>query len=301
MTVENLRCFMILAQELNFTRAAEKAHVSQAAMSRKISSIEAELSARLFIRNHHEVGLTSAGQEFYSQISPILEAYQTAVIRVQNADRGVRDTIQIGVGVYEHSLLLPVIREFIREDSVSKINCVQYKYRDLLEEFELDHLDLIVTSDQLLDMVPQENLEKVLIHDHPWCIALNRDNPLAQSDPVMMNRLGDQNVITMHEGSINMVRSAFQGRFPLTSLDYVNTHETKLMLINAGRGVGFIPDFINVSLYQDVVTRSLEPLYRPRKYYAICKKANSNPFAHRLAQLLGEYYRPSLWLQELLP
>ena len=72
------------------------------------------------------------------------------------------------------------------------------------------------------------------------------------------------------------------------------------MLINAGRGVGFIPDFVDVSLYRDVVTRSLDPLYRPRKYYAICKKTNSNPYAHRLTQLLGDYYRASLWLQELL-
>ena len=84
MTIENLRCFLILAQELNFTRAAAKAHVTQTAMSRKILSIEEELSIKLFERTHHRVSLTNAGQEFYYQISTMLKSYDTAVTQAQN-------------------------------------------------------------------------------------------------------------------------------------------------------------------------------------------------------------------------
>lgn len=301
MTIENLRCFLILAQELNFTRAAEKAHVTQAAMSRKISSIENELSVRLFVRNHHQVGLTSTGQEFYNQIRPLLGDYDAAVLRAQNVDKGFRDSIQIGVGIYEHALLLPVIRDFVCQFPIPKLNCVQFKYRELLEQFERDQLDLIVTSDQFLHTVSQDDLELLLLHDSPWCLALNRNNPLAGEDPVSMDKMHTQNVITMNEGNINMVRTAFRRYFPLSSIDYVNSHETKLMLVNADRGVAFIPSFVDVSPYPEVVTRGLNPLYRPRKYYVIIKKSNINPYAHQLARLLGDYYRPKLWLQEFSP
>lgn len=52
MTIENLHCFVALAKELNFTKAAQRSHITQAAMSRKISSIEDELGIRLLDRNH---------------------------------------------------------------------------------------------------------------------------------------------------------------------------------------------------------------------------------------------------------
>lgn len=299
MTIENLRCFVTLAQELNFTLAAKKAHITQTAMSRKISSIESELSVKLFTRDHHQVGLTSAGQELYIQVLPLLEDYDAAVVRVQNIDKGLRDTIQIGLGVYEHTLLLPVMKIFTRRYPVQKLNCVQFKYRELLDEFERDRLDVIVTSDQFLHTVSKENLEMVLLHNHPWRLILHQNNPLAKADPVEMDQLCSQNIITMNEGSISVVRGIFRQWFPLSSIDYVNSYETKLMLVNADRGVGFIPSFVNVSSYPDVVTRGVSPFYRPRKYYAVIKKSNSNPYAHQLVQMLEEYYSNTLWIREL--
>lgn len=299
MTIDNLRCFSILARELNFTRAAEKAHVTQTAMSRKISSIEAELSIKLFERDHHRVNLTSAGQEFYNHIQGVLEDYEAAVIHAQNMEKGVRDSIQIGVGVYEHALISPVIRNFVESNPISKLNCVQFKYRELLEVFEQDRLDLIVTSDQFLYSVDQDSLELILLHDSPWRLVLNRDDPLARNEVVDMIDLRTKNIITMNQGSINMLRSLFRPWFSLASIDYVNSWETKLTLVNAGRGVGFIPAFVDVSHYPDIVMRDLHPFYRPRKFYAVIKKSNSNICAHQLARALGEYYQSTLWLREL--
>lgn len=298
MTIDNLKCFITLAHELNFTRAAEKAHITQTAMSRKISSIENELSVQLFIRDHHSVVLTSAGQEFYSQIQPILENYYDAVVLVQNVDKGLHDLVKIGVGVYEHALLLPVMGAFAQQFPVQKLNCVQFKYRDLLNEFEQDRLDMIITSDQFLYTVNQDDLEMVLLHDHPWYLALHRNNPLAKQDTINMEMLHSQRIITMHEGSIHAIRSEFRPFFSLSSFDHANSHETKLMLINVNRGVGFIPSFVNISPYSEVVTRNLSPLYRPRKYYAIIKKGNNKIYAHHLIRILHEYYDLKLWLRE---
>ena len=298
MTIDNLRCFAILAQELNFTRAAEKAHVSQTAMSRKISSIEGELSVQLFERSHHRVNLTAAGQEFYNHIKSVLEDYETAVTHAQNTEKGVRDSVQIGLGIYEHALLTPVLREFVARYPISKLNCVQFKYRELLESFEQDRLDLIITSDQFLHTVDQDDLDLILLHDSPWMLILNRNDPLAQSEVVDMADLCSKNLITMNQGSINTLRSMFRPWFPLASIDNVNSWETKLTLVNAGRGVGFIPAFLDTSQYPDVVVRSMHPHYRPRKFYAVIRKNNTNIYARQLVKDLGEYYKPQLWLHE---
>ena len=53
MTIENLECFITPAQELSFTKAAERLNLSQTTLSRKIASVEDELQVTLFLRNHH--------------------------------------------------------------------------------------------------------------------------------------------------------------------------------------------------------------------------------------------------------
>lgn len=65
MNLDNVKCFISLAECLNFTKAAEKEHMTQTSMSRKISGLEEELGVRLFYRDNHQVILTDAGSEFY--------------------------------------------------------------------------------------------------------------------------------------------------------------------------------------------------------------------------------------------
>ncbi|WP_294855205.1 LysR family transcriptional regulator [uncultured Oscillibacter sp.] len=299
MTIDNLECFVTLAQELSFTKAAERANISQTAISRKIASVENELQVSLFLRNHHKVELTNAGREFYNKTVRMLQEYQNSVVQAQNVQKGVRDTIQVGFGVYEHVLLQPVIQQFFRKYPVPRINCLQYKYKELLDELMRDHIDIIVSSDQFIATVPRDKLVLALLHDRPWVLALNKDNKLAANDVINLAALENENVITMHEGSISTVRSAFRGMVPFCSIDYVNSFEAKLMLINAARGVGFIPSFVDTSRYENIVTRGVDPLYRPRRYYAIYKKENSNPHTQVLFNMLASYYEGTLWMPKV--
>lgn len=294
MTIENLRCFLILADELSFTKAAKKAHVTQATMSRKINTIESELGIQLLSRDHHSVALTPIGRELSSLIRPILENYDSAISRVQNLSKGVSDVIRVGIGIYEHQLLFPVMQKFLKQNPISQIDFVQFKYRELLEEFNRDHTDMIISSDQFFDLLTVDDAEKILIHNHPWVLALNKNNPLAKNDPIDLVNLQDQNIITMNVNSLITLVNCFKGHFRPSSADYVNSHETKLLLINAARGVGFIPEFVDVSIYPDVVTRNLVPFYRPRQFYVVYRKSNPNQYVHRLAEMLHDYYLPTL-------
>ena len=65
MTLNQLECFSVLAQRLNFTQAADDLFMSQPALSRTISALEGELGVRLFDRNSRSVALTPAGRAFY--------------------------------------------------------------------------------------------------------------------------------------------------------------------------------------------------------------------------------------------
>ena len=67
MNLENMKCFISLAECLNFTKAADKEHITQTSMSRKISSLEEELNVRLFYRDNHSVVLQMPGGSFISR------------------------------------------------------------------------------------------------------------------------------------------------------------------------------------------------------------------------------------------
>ncbi len=89
MELRHLRYFEAVAGLLNFTRAAERLHVAQPALSRQIRSIEEELGVKLFERDHAHVRLTDAGRTFYPHVRRLLAQVDSAVAAVQEVKAGV--------------------------------------------------------------------------------------------------------------------------------------------------------------------------------------------------------------------
>lgn len=88
MELRHLRYFQAVAEHLNFSRAAERLHVAQPALSRQIRDLEAELGVQLFDRNRVRVQLTDAGRTFYTHTCKILAQIDVAVGSVHDTTRG---------------------------------------------------------------------------------------------------------------------------------------------------------------------------------------------------------------------
>lgn len=83
MEIRHLRCFMALAEELHFARAAAKLHIEQSPLSRTIKELEEELGAQLFIRNTRSTRLTRAGL--------MLMEHRTSGVRILATGAGLRE------------------------------------------------------------------------------------------------------------------------------------------------------------------------------------------------------------------
>jgi DNA-binding transcriptional LysR family regulator len=95
--VQDLRYFLAVAEELNFTRAAtERLFVSQPALSKQIRQLESVLRARLFERDRRTVTLTTAGVELVPRARRIVEAWDEAQRAVSQAAASETATLTVG-------------------------------------------------------------------------------------------------------------------------------------------------------------------------------------------------------------
>jgi acetyl esterase/lipase len=82
--LRHLRAFVAVAEELNFSRAADRLHMSQSALSRQISSLEKLIGCSLLRRSTHRVELTLAGEALLERTHTLLEDVNEAITRTQS-------------------------------------------------------------------------------------------------------------------------------------------------------------------------------------------------------------------------
>jgi DNA-binding transcriptional LysR family regulator len=94
--LRQLRAFVAVAEELNFTRAAERLHLGQQAVSKSVGQLERELGVELLERTTREVRLTPAGVALLESGRDALAAADAAFDRAQAVGRGLAGTVRIG-------------------------------------------------------------------------------------------------------------------------------------------------------------------------------------------------------------
>ncbi len=97
MEFRHLRCFLAVAEELHFARAAEKLHVDQSPLSRTIKELEEELGAQLFTRTTRSTRLTAAGHRFLEHVPRIFAAMEQARDSVKSAVNGFNGQLRIAL------------------------------------------------------------------------------------------------------------------------------------------------------------------------------------------------------------
>jgi DNA-binding transcriptional LysR family regulator len=106
----DLRYFTAVAEELSFTRAAERLFISQPALSKQIRMLEKQLGVVLFERDRRTVRLTAAGEALLPHARAVLTAWQAAEAAVEEAKTAERGTLVVGMSTGPGRGLLPALR-----------------------------------------------------------------------------------------------------------------------------------------------------------------------------------------------
>jgi len=107
MELRHLRYFIAVAEELSFTRAAQKIRLAQPSLTRQIRNLEEEIGVRLINRSHNQVALTEEGKRFLFDAKKVLAMCTESIVAVRLMSQGESKQLNIGYVANLHYSLLP--------------------------------------------------------------------------------------------------------------------------------------------------------------------------------------------------
>ena len=116
MEIRHLRCFLAVAEELHFARAAERLHMEQSPLSRAIKELEEDLSEQLFVRTSRSTRLTRAGNLFLEHVPRIFMALQQARDSVKASANGFHGQLRIALSDGMTPSRLPALLALCRQE-----------------------------------------------------------------------------------------------------------------------------------------------------------------------------------------
>ncbi|MGW2489182.1 LysR family transcriptional regulator [Streptomyces sp. NPDC001606] len=286
--VRDLRYFVTVAEELHFTRAAERLYVSQPALSKQIRALERHLGAELFRRDRHGVGLTAAGEALLPHAREVLAAWTAGAAAVEAAKAAQRSTLVVGMSTSPgRGGLLPAVRSrFTAAHPQVTVRLRQMSWDDPTAGLADGGADVAFVW---LPLPEQERYDWTVVAEEPRLLALPETHPLAARTEIDFADLLDEPFLALPR-SAGVLRDhwlaldARGGRPPRIGAEIAGAEETYEALL-AGLGVCLVA-VGNAPLITlgGVVTRPVRGLAPSRYVLAWRREDGTRPLVRDYAE-----------------
>ena len=144
MNFSNLKYFLVASEEMNITKAAQRLHISQQALSNHISKLEHELGTPLFERTP-SLSLTYAGRRLIEASTQILDIQAQFLTEVDDINQNARGELTIGITYTRGQAILPlVLPKFMKEHPYIDVRIEEANAKDLEESLQHGFVDLVI-------------------------------------------------------------------------------------------------------------------------------------------------------------
>ncbi len=281
MNTTQIRCFLALADTLNFTKAAARLYMSQPGLSRQIASLEQELNTQLFIRGQKGVATTPAGALLARELGEIHEAQQQLVRRVQTVGQGYTGELSLGLleGQWMGAELTEVFREFMKKHPNIDLRISKGSFGELRRLLQEGRIDAAFTL--RFELEDMDGVDYRVYDPDTAVFAVSRRLPLGQKEQITIEDMLQETLLMIapddcragYEQSLAHFRSAANG--PLTIRQAPNL-TTMMLWIELGLGIGVINHRSSIASNPDIRLIHEVPL-GDASTCLVWQKENSNP------------------------
>ncbi|MEV5530731.1 LysR family transcriptional regulator [Streptomyces prunicolor] len=238
--VRDLRYFVAVAEELHFTRAAEKLYVSQPALSKQIRALERQLGAELFRRDRQGVALTAAGAALLPYAERVLAVWAEGAAALAEVGAAERSTLVVGMSTSPgRGGLLPAIRSrFTAARPEANVRLRQVSWADPTAGLADGDADVAFVW---LPLPDAERYGWTVVAEEPRLVALPDTHPLAARAEVDFADLVDEPFLALppDAGPLRdhwLALDERGGQLPRIGAEIASTEETYEALV-AGLGI----------------------------------------------------------------
>lgn len=245
MNTMQLECFLAVADNLSFARAAEQLHVTQPAITHQINSLENELQAKLVRRTTRIVELTPDGRTFLGYAKNILKATHFAKKRLSEHHQDYIQTFSIGChNPSELNLISPVLKQLYQTFPMLHPDLCMIPFPALRNMVEEEAIDVMIGfRDEKI------NLASVTYVELAQCgitCALSKEHPLANRKCLTLEDLNEEPLVLCEPDRCAEAIAHIQGQLLASrspsQIYFGENLECTLAFAKAGIGLALLPD-----------------------------------------------------------
>ncbi len=285
MELYQLGYFIEIARQRSFTRAAERLHMAQPALSQQMKNLEAELGTALFIRGRKEIQLTAAGKAFLPRAEALLTQAEAAKAIVSDVAQLRGGKLIIAAIPSVSACLLPeVIRSFSRLHGKVELQLIENSSERVAASVESGQADV-----GFLQLpASKAAFEAQTIITEPFVLLVAKSHVLAKLKEVTLKQLATESFIfykgRARDTALEACRKAgFEPRIACESGEL----ETVRALVAAGLGLAVVPQLAAGNLPKSIQAITIREPKMQRQIAAVWQKGSVlSPAAEALLKLI---------------
>ena len=262
MTLNELRFIVAVAQERNFRRAAEKAFISQPALSLAIQKLEEELGVKIFERDKSGISITSVGDAIVEQAQRVLEEASRIREIASQGKNQLAGLLKIGiihsVGPYLLPDLIPALKKMAPNMPLEVEENITSNLDTLLRNGKLD---VIIIALPFVDA----GIFTRPLYDEPFDVVVNSDHRWADRNSIKAQELAEEKVLLLDSGHCfsNQVAEACPDlKRKRNDIQHGTSLETIRNMVASGLGITVLPASANSPRYRSLLLKVI-PFTKP--------------------------------------
>lgn len=290
--IKQLHYFIAVSEHMNFSKAAERLHISQPSLSNAIKKLEEEIGSPLLERNTRNLQLTEAGEVLFERAKVIVKNME--VLKIEMDEVIIHGTREITMGVMESikHWLPKVIANYKKDYPEMIIHLVDILGSKRVKKSLKSYKTHLIITNQLMD---DPELEVQTLYEERLVAVLPLHHPLAKKDKISITDISEEPFIISTEGfqTRRDILNTFEQAGKNIHIQFeIERFETAVSLVRENLGVTILPEnYLQGPTAKTIVKKEIEGANLSRNVYLVYLKKRHLPLAIRqLLQDILQYF-----------